>query len=244
MGTAEALVGVYQARVLGETEFRSGFAFGCHVLPDLKYWMGGLSASGGSIEWLCRLLGENTLTYDELSTLAAKARHGPSGILYFPYLAGSGSPHTDIQVRAALIGLDAAHSREDVCKAILEGTALEIEFILSQAGKSLELEIEGLLASGGGTRNPLWMQIKSDIMGIPVRVPRIEEAALLGAALIAGMGCSLYANADEALASHQQLDEVVYLPDPANHRDYLPVREHYLIWQRPLRELSHFPDNP
>lgn len=243
MGTAEALVGVYEARRLGEAEFKSGFAFGCHVLPDLTYWMGGLSASGGSIEWLRRLLGDSTLTYEELSSLAAKAGNGPSGIMYFPYLSGSGSPHSDIYVRAALIGLDAAHSRADLCKAVLEGTALEVDFILSHAGHCLGLEIKELLASGGGTRNPYWMLIRTDIMGIPIRVPQIEEAALLGAALLAGIGCSLYANAEEALASHRQPDEVVYLPNPTNTRDYLPIRERYLTWQKPLRELAYCPDD-
>ncbi len=244
MGTAEALVGGYDPHPLGEAEYISGFSFGCHVLPGLNYWMGGLSASGGSIEWLRRLLECSSLTYEELLSLATTTRHGPSGILYFPYLAGGGSPHADSQVRAALIGLDAAHSRADVYKAVLEGTALEIDFILNRARESLGLEIEILLASGGGTRNPYWMQIKSDITGIPIKVPHIEEAALLGAALLAGIGCGLYANVDEALAVLQQRDELIYLPDPANHRDYLPVRQHYLTWQRPLRDLAHWSDNP
>lgn len=238
MGTAEALLGLYEQRMLGETEFQSGFAFGCHVLPDLNYWMGGLSASGGSIEWLRSVLAEGRLSYEELAALAAKARPCPSGILYFPYLAGSGSPHTDIRVRAALIGLDGAHSRAELCKAILEGTAFEIDFILRHAEKSLGFEIEGLLASGGGTRNKAWMQIKSDIMGIPVKVPQLEEAALLGAALIAGLGCGVYSNVDDALAARGQFDEEVYMPDPVNHQNYRPLCDCYLSWQKPLRDLA------
>lgn len=243
MGTAEALVGAYEARALGELEFKSGFVFGCHVVPGLNYWMGGLSTSGGSIEWLRAILGEPLMTYEELTALAEKARPGPTGILYFPYLAGSGSPHTDLRVRAALIGLDAAHSRADLCKSILEGTAFEIEFIRRHAEERLAIAIQGLLASGGGTRNPTWMQIKADIMGIPIKVPNIKEAALLGAALIAGAGSGLFSDAQAALVSHDTFDEVIYLPDQRKHQDYRDFRDGFLAWQSVLRQMVNRSEN-
>ncbi|RPI23604.1 MAG: hypothetical protein EHM70_22305, partial [Chloroflexota bacterium] len=95
MGTAESLVGALPEKPLGQKEFASGLSYGHHVIPDTYYWMGGLSTSGGSIEWLRGLLGEPPLSYDEIDALGEATGDGPSGILYFPYLAGSGSPHTD-----------------------------------------------------------------------------------------------------------------------------------------------------
>jgi sugar (pentulose or hexulose) kinase len=76
----------------------------------MNYWMGGLSSSGGSVEWLRSALGDPELSYTDITNLLEKSDPTPTGILYFPYLAGSGSPHSDLRVRAAFVGLDAAHT--------------------------------------------------------------------------------------------------------------------------------------
>ena len=90
MGTAEAILGVTPDRPLGETDFQSGFAFGCHAVPGMLYWLGGLSASGGSVEWLRGILGGHPLSYRQVRALLAQAGEAPTGILYFPYICRPG----------------------------------------------------------------------------------------------------------------------------------------------------------
>src|SRR5690606_7224596 len=51
MGTAEVLMGVIPPRRLGEAEYASNLTFGYHTAPGRFYWLGGLSASGGSLDW-------------------------------------------------------------------------------------------------------------------------------------------------------------------------------------------------
>jgi xylulokinase len=236
MGTAETLIGVMAGRELGEQEYASRLAYGCHVLEGRYYWLGGLSASGGSVEWLRSLLGDSPLSYPEIESLAMKASPEPTGILYFPYLAGSGTPHPDPQVKGAFIGLKTRHTRADIVKAILEGTAFEMEYIRRQAVEANGRIWDPILAAGGGTRNRIWMQIKADVSGCRFEVPAMPEATLLGAALLAGIGAGVFADETTALAARPRQEVEIYSPQPDRHQAYRALFERgYLVLQEPLR---------
>jgi sugar (pentulose or hexulose) kinase len=239
MGTAESFLGAYKAGKLGEDEYSPGLSFGCHVVQGQKYWMGGLSASGGSLEWLRSLLGAPVLSYAELDQLVEQAGPEPSGILYFPYLSGSGSPHSDPAARGAFVVLRASHQRADLVKAVLEGTSYEMEFIRQAAEKSLGCRIEGILAAGGGTRNRRWLQIKADISGCRVEALSLPEAVTLGAAMLSGMGSGRYAGEEDALAARPDLGRESFMPDMEKHELYQEIYQGgFLPLQEPLRELS------
>jgi len=239
MGTAEALIGGFEERSLEENELRSGLVYGCHVVKGRNYWMGGLSASGGSVEWLGAILDEPPLSYAELDALLEGASPGPTGILYFPYLSGSGSPHTDFLVRGAFTGLNATHGQSDLAKAVLEGTAYEVEFIRRAAEMATGSAIHQIIASGGGTRNRHWMQIKADVSGCRLEVLPMPEATLLGAALVAGVGCGFFADAAQAIDAARQVVVEIYLPDAGRHQGYIDLYERgYLHLQAPLRQLA------
>ncbi|HEX2981212.1 MAG TPA: FGGY family carbohydrate kinase, partial [Anaerolineaceae bacterium] len=136
MGTAEVMIGALPERPLTRQDYENGLLYGCHVVPGMGYWMGSLSASGGSVEWLRGLLGVQSLNYAALQGLVESADPGPTGILYFPYLLGSGAPHADPNARAALVGLEARHRAPDLAKAVLEGAAYEME-IIRRAGERM-----------------------------------------------------------------------------------------------------------
>lgn len=239
MGTAEALIGGFEERPLGENELRSGLVYGCHVVKGRNYWMGGLSASGGSVEWLRAILNDPPLSYAELDEILEGSSPGPTGILYFPYLSGSGSPHTDISVRGAFTGLSVSHGRADLAKAVLEGTAFEVEFIRRAAETATGSIIRQITASGGGTRNRYWMQIKADVSGCRLEVLPMPEATLLGAALVAGVGCGVFADAAQAINAARQGEAEIYLPDAEQHQSYAGIyKRGYLASQDPLRQLA------
>ena len=239
MGTAETLLGALPERALTADDFHSGLIYGCHVANGCGYWLGSLSASGGSVEWLRAQLGQTPLSYDEIDALLASARPEPTGILYFPYLVGSGPPHTDPLMRGAFVGLSASHERADLLKAVLEGTVYEVEFI-RQAGEQITGQsIPALVAAGGGIRNRPWLQIKADVSGCRIEASAEPEATLLGAALVAGIGCGLYANAAQAFDGLRLKPVEVFLPDTERHAVYRHLYEQgYLRLQNALRH--HF----
>jgi sugar (pentulose or hexulose) kinase len=242
MGTAEALLGVYDRRPLDIEEFSSGLSFGCHVVPGMNYWMGGLSSSGGSLEWLRSILGDPPLTYAQMEQLFASLSPEPGDLLYFPYLAGSGAPHTDTLARGAFIGLNARHKRSDLAKAVLEGTAFEVEVIRQSAADFTGRPLSKTLAAGGGTRNSTWMQIKADVAGVPIQVCENLETTLLGTAILAAAGCGLYPDLMTAHAAMHPKIKMIYQPEEQRHLQYERIYEHgYLKLQAPLREFYRYP---
>ena len=177
LGTAEALVGAFPQRALNEQDHRSGFSFGLHVAPGFCYWMGGINAAGGSLEWLRGILGDPKLSYPQLERLLDGAPDAPGDLLYLPFLNGRGAPNRDPQARAAFVGLSASHGRAHLARAVLEGTALELACILEQARRDLGVTTEVLAAAGGGVYNRRWMQIRADVTGCRIHVLPQAEAA-------------------------------------------------------------------
>lgn len=245
MGTAESLVGAIEECKLGAREYQSGLSYGVHVSGEAFYWMGGLSTSGGAIEWLRSLYGNPPLSYQDLEGLLEAGVQVPTGILFLPYLAGSGSPHSGPAVRGALIGLNASHGRADILAAVLEGTAYEVEFIRQAAQRATGLDFERMTAAGGGVRNQRWLQIKADITGCTYEIPEITEATLLGAAMVAALRSGIYTNLAELRSTLDHFHRDVVIPDPERHAQYREIYEQgYLYFQDPLRSWSkHAPSH-
>jgi xylulokinase len=235
MGTAEAFFGSMDERPLTRADFESGLNYGLHVAPGRMYWLGGLSSSGGSLEWLLGIT--HTSSYEELEDLQNQMDSQPGDLLYYPYLAGSGSPHTDLHVRASFIGLTAAHRSIDLLKAVFEGTAYEAEFIRRTGERVLGMPITSIIAAGGGTRNNRWMQIKADVSGCRYQVLKMPEATLAGAALLAGIGAGIYPSPGEALKTWQVPSQATIMPDFKRHERYdKKYIRNYLKFQEPLRQ--------
>ena len=239
IGTAESLTGVFPERPLKEADYQAGFAFGLYGAPGHLYWMGGLSASGGSIEWLRSILGDPPLMLWRMEALIRRSLRNPTGILYFPYLSGSGSPHSNSLVRGAFIGLNATHDRADLYQAVLEGAAFEIEYMRRAAEGVTGAPVQRILAAGGGTRNRRWMQIKADVFGCPLDVLAQKESTLLGAVLLAGIGSGVYADVHLAAGWLGGCGLERYEPDPARHEVYRQLFEGgYCRFRRPCATLG------
>ena len=238
IGTAETVVGSFNERALTKKDYESGFSFGCHVLPGQFFWMGAIQSSGGSVEWIRSQLSTERLSYEEITTLLDNTPNEPTGILYFPYLAGSGTPRPNPKAKGALIGLKSSHQKGDLIKALLEGTAYEFELI-KRTIESLGLsKMSTVIAVGGGTKNKHWMQIKADVSNCSLIVPSISESTLLGAAAIAGLGCGIYKDESEMFGYLNNHNQERIVPNENNYRKYRHLfEEGYLPLQEPLRNL-------
>lgn len=246
MGTAEALLGALEAPPDPCAALASGLTFGLLPLGERWYWLGGLSASGGSLDWLRGILGDPPLSYTELHALQASLDPQPGELIYLPYLAGSGAPVPNPAARGAFIGLAAAHTRADLLRAVLEGTAFQLESIRRAATGLTGRPPATIAVAGGGARNRRWLQIKADIYGTPLDALSDDEATLLGAALVAGVGCGVYRDAAEALAMAARRPSARVEPDAGRQQIYAARFEHdFAPWQRQLTQskegTSHAP---
>jgi sugar (pentulose or hexulose) kinase len=223
MGTAETLVGTLAERPLTRNDFAAGLSFGIHLASGRYFWMGGQSSSGGSVEWMRALLGQPLLSYEEVLSLLDQVSPEPTGVLYFPYLAGSGAPLPDSKVRAAFIGLAKSHEKQDMLKAVLEGTVYQLEMMKRSAEQLNGDVIERMLVIGGGTKIQPWLKIKANITGCALQLPGIPEASVLGAALASGIGARVFHHAEEAalaVTSVVQQNMTYIYPDTAQQQQY------------------------
>jgi xylulokinase len=110
----------------------------------------------------------------------------PTGeeLMALPYFTQSGTPYFDTETRGAILGLRFSTKRSDILRALLEGIAFEMRLNLDILDRS-DIRISELVATGGGARNPKWLQLRADVLNRPISVARTTEAGCLGVAMLA-----------------------------------------------------------
>ena len=223
-GTAEVVEVAMASPVLNDALRKGNISIYRHAVPGLYLAMT-LNHSGGLLlRWFrdefCSLETERAAGSgrDAYDLILDPAPSGPTGLLVLPHLAGSGTPLLDTRSRGAILGLTFSTTRSAVAKALLEGLTYELRVnleLLAAAG----ISIRALHAVGGGAKSPLWLKLKADICGLPVRVPVATEAACMGAALLAGTAVGVYPDLPTAVSQTVRIAGTVE-PDPESARLY------------------------
>ncbi|MDZ8094211.1 MAG: xylulokinase [Nostoc sp. DedQUE05] len=181
----------------------------CHV--DGGYHLLGVTlAAGGSLRWYRDTFAPH-ISYTELMDMAERSQPGARGVLFLPHLAGERSPHLDPDTRGAFVNLSLAHTQADITRAVLEGVAFSLRSALEVI--SAIAPLDQLLATGGGARSHLWLQILADVLQTKLIAPKAEEGAAYGAAILAMVGIGVYPNLATALKILSQ-DTNVVQPQP------------------------------
>lgn len=207
-GTAEAVIGAVDRPLLNDAALASQISQGPLPVPGLYGLQAGASASGGSLEWLKREFFPGA-SYDDLTNLALGEGEEPTGLFYLPHLAGGGPPAVDPASRGAVVGLSYGTTRGQLVKAVLEGTCFELRRMVSAMEALVGAPFTRVTVTGGHAHNPLWLQLKADILGRELVVPEVPEATLLGAALLGGVAGGLFAGPAAASAALPRRDRIV-----------------------------------
>lgn len=161
--------------------------------PRTTYAMGAIFSAGLSLRWLRDVLGAGT-DYDALTSAASGVAPGAEGVMFLPYLLGTGTPHMDAVARGAFVGLDLHHGRAHLTRAVMEGVAFGLRDSID-ALREGGVPISEIRVGGGGARSPLWRQILADVLDAPVRPLLNPDASPVGAAVLAGVRVGLYPDA-------------------------------------------------
>ncbi|MFK7753077.1 MAG: xylulokinase [Sedimentitalea sp.] len=157
----------------------------CHAVPDRWYQMGVILAATDSLNWLAGITGQ---TAAELTQALGPTLHAPSTLRFLPYLSGERTPHNDSAVRGSFTGLDIAHTREDMTRAVLEGVSFALRDSL-EALRSTGAQLDRVLAIGGGAQSSYWVELLATVLNLPIDLPEQGEfGAALGAARLAICG--------------------------------------------------------
>lgn len=176
LGTTGVMMGCIPLGSLTQSDYESGYAFGRHPDRQQMTWMGAVQSAGASIDWIL----EQTGTEEGYGVFGRSVCPEPVGILYYPYLNGSGPPQFCHEAGGAFLGLSRDTEGKDLICAVLQGIAFEIRFMLEHRGGRYP---QVLKATGGCTKNHTLMQILSNVTACEIAVLDCEQATLLGAAM-------------------------------------------------------------
>jgi xylulokinase len=164
----------------------------------------------------------------------------PSSILALPHWGPTGPPEFIDDSCGVILGLKLETTRGDVLKGLIEATT----FYLRECLESLPatgITIEDFCAVGGGSKSEAWLQIVADVMGRPVVRPQINEAGVLGAAIIAGTGCGVFPALEAGVETMVKLGRT-FEPDEKKRAQYderfAKYRQLWPLLREYLRELN------
>jgi xylulokinase len=152
--------------------------------------------------------------YEILNELVAKTPAGARGLVFLPYYASATSPRWNPFARGTLCGLTFNHDRGCLARAFLEGITLDMRDILTEMLSS-GIEIKTVRLLGGASKSALWNQIHADVYNRPVETLKTPDAAVLGAAILGGVGVGLFGSVPEAV-QHMVRVAHHYEPNPEN----------------------------
>ncbi|NIX05876.1 MAG: sugar kinase, partial [Gammaproteobacteria bacterium] len=152
-----------------------------YVFPGTSALLAGMATSGSLTRWFRDKLtvdlvqaeeAGGELAYSAITAEASQIPPGSEGLVVLPYFSGERTPINDPRARGVIFGLTLAHTRAHMFRAALEGISYGIEHhfdIMKQIGA----EPTEVVAVGGGTKSPLWLQCVSDVTQMAQKVPAV-----------------------------------------------------------------------
>ena len=131
------------------------------------------------------------------------------------------------------MGLTFEHTKTDIYKALMEGTAYEIALNL-EILKKHGLSARTVIATGGGARSDVWLQIKADVLGLAVTALDGKEIGGAGTAIMAGRAVGVY-DENTILAKPRK----TFYPDEKRHAYYKNQIEKYRKIYAAAKEVMH-----
>jgi xylulokinase len=229
MGTFECITPTYDHLPDAAAMLRHGLNIEHHVLPGL--FVSFIYNQGGTlVRWFRdtfaradrKLLPGGEDIYD---ALAREMPPEPTRLFTLPYFEITGPPGFVADASGVIVGLKTTTTRGEILKSIMESVTFYFAESL-HALNELGVNPSEFVATGGGAKSDQWLQLKADIFGVPFVRPRVTEASVLGAAVLAGIAAGVFRHPAEGVSQFVKADRV-FEPDPIRHRIYQQKLEAY-----------------
>ncbi|MBV1708824.1 MAG: glycerol kinase GlpK [Erysipelothrix sp.] len=193
---------------------------------------GSIFIAGSAVQWLrdCLRMIRTAPESEEL----AKHVESTDGVYVVPAFVGLGAPYWDDKARGAVFGLTRGTTKEHFVRATLEAIDYQTRDILQAMEIDSGIKLAALKVDGGAVKNDLLMQFQSDILGVPVERPVVQETTALGAAFLSGLAVGVWKNKNE-VTQNWKLDKRFEPAMPAEKREEL-----YAGWVRAVNATRQF----
>lgn len=201
------------------------------VIPGMIGLEAGQSAYGDVYAWFRDLLSwplENLLSsalskkeidkavdliIPRLTEAASRINPGESSLVVLDWLNGRRTPYADQKLKGAILGVTLGTDAPKLFRALVEATAFGAKAIIERFNQE-NIAINQVVAIGGiPKKSPLVMQILSDVLDMPVKVAKSEQAVALGAAMFGAVVTGIYKSVEEAQKNMGSGFETTYYPD-------------------------------
>ena len=231
-GTVECLTPIYDSIPAIPVMAKGFFSVVPYVVPG-KYVAYAFSYTGGAlIQWAMETFGRGETNE---SMEKAYGKDEPTGLLVLPHFAGAATPYMDTGSKGAILGLTTDTDTATLYRACMEGVAFEMRLnyeALSDSG----IHFTKLNATGGGAKSKCWMQMKADVLDLPITALQTIDAGTVGSAMLTGIVVGLFKDLPDA-AAHMVQETETYYPRKEMHEEYMKVFKRYRAVYKAVRPL-------
>ena len=216
-----------------------------YLFPGTWCLLAGMATSGALTRWFRDSFASELVAAEEaggepayavLSREAGESHPGSEGVIVLPYFSGERTPINDPRAKGMIFGLSLTHSRADLFRATLEGMGHGIKQHVDMF-TDMGAPPHSIQAVGGGTKNPVWLQIVSDISGVPQRVAPLTVGASYGDAFLAALALG-WVESPDAIKEWQGNGSVV-TPNDQLADTYAPLHAAYTDLYHATKETMH-----
>jgi L-ribulokinase len=161
-----------------------------------------------------------------LSQLAGEQEVGEHGLIALDWNNGNRSVLVDHELSGLIVGLTLGTRAEDIYRALIEATAFGTRKII-ETFEASGIPVRELIVAGGLLKNPVIMQIYSDVTRRPLHLIDSEQGPALGSAMHAAVAAGAYPDIYAAADAMGKQRRDVYSPDDARADAYDALYEHY-----------------
>lgn len=252
MGSSECITIVMNKESITSDMFEHNYCCEPFVINARYITLAFNTTSGAAIKWYRDTIEDERFNnfkgkkHEFYSLLDSECTPGPSPLLFLPYLAGSGTPFMDAEASGALLGIKLSTKKADIYKTILESICFEIMHNIDTLG-TCGILIDKIVAVGGASKSDVLMQMKANIMNMPIQTLKSAEAGTIGLGILCGYALGDYDSIENA-SKHMVVLGKTYYPEEkytaaysdklkAYKRIYPAVKqvfgqkEKYLNWQ-------------
>lgn len=177
----------------------------------------------------CEIDGKNFFSYmDEEAE-----KEGISELFILPQFGSSGNPHIDYDTKGLIWGLTVHTKQTEIYRALKESMAYQMLMAYETLGP-LNIDLDTICITGGGSLSPLTLQIRADIFNKKVLCLENIESGTLGCMILTATALGEFESIKEAVEKVVKIKKI-YQPNLKNHNSY---KEKYKKYKK-LYEIMH-----
>lgn len=162
-----------------------------------------------------------------LSEEAAKLPVKENDVLSVDWMNGRRSPDANQLVKGTITGLNLASSAPVIFKSLVEATAFGSKAIVDRFLQN-GIQIDTVIGIGGiSLKSPFVMQTLANVLGMPIKVAKSEQACAFGAAMFAAVAAGEHKDIYAAQKAMGQGFANEYYPDAEKHKIYMKLYDKY-----------------